>query len=219
MCSIALIVCEALSFWSAICWSNLKHDSTITPRQVVVSSDSITVSLSLHVAPLCWFSKAVTFYFSHWFQPTDHLCRALLLHRIAWHSLLCQQADGTACHHRKGLILSHTRANWQAESSTSYELGWFTVNRQHFPVHSWQVEGPAEIVGVYSVGQWQTFLAEYPNCSCLQNKRVLLDTSIVHLSREQTLVLQGSPVWHHELVCRKSWRCVRLDYRSRWLML
>ena len=115
------------------------------------------------------------------------------------------------------LKLSHTRANWQAESSTSYELGWFSVNSQRFRVHSWQVEGPTEIVGVYSVGQWQpgTFLAGYPNCSCLQNKRVLLDIFIVHLSREQTLVSQGAPVWHHELACRKSWQCVRLDYRSR----
>ena len=42
-----------------------------------------------------------------------------------------------------------------------------------------------------------------------------LDTFIVHHSREQTLVSQGAPVWHHELACRKSWQCVRLDYRSR----
>ena len=62
----------------------------------------------------------------------------------------------------KKLSISHTRANWQAESSTSYELGWFLVNRQRFPVHSWQVEGPTEIIGVYSAGQWQrgTFLAD-----------------------------------------------------------
>ena len=108
-------------------------------------------------------------------------------------------------------------ANWKAESSTSYELGWLSVNRQRFPVHSWQVEGPTEIVGVYSVGQWQrkTFLAEYLNWPCLKNKGVLLDTFIVHFSREQTLVSQGAPVWHHELAFRKSWRCVRLDYRSR----
>ena len=111
-----------------------------------------------------------------------------------------------------GLGFSHTTTNWQTESSTSYELGWFSVNRQQFPVHLWQVEGATEIVGVYSVAQWN-FLAGYLNCSCLQNKRVLLDTFIVHLSREQTLVTQGAPVWHHELACRKSWRCVRLDYR------
>ena len=59
------------------------------------------------------------------------------------------------------------------------------------------------------------FSAGYLNCSCLQNKRVLLDTFIVHLSREQTLVSQGAAVRPHELACRKLWRCVRLDYRSR----
>ena len=63
--------------------------------------------------------------------------------------------------------------------------------------------------------KWIIFSAVYLNCSCLQNQRVLLDTVIVHLSREQTLVSQGTPVWHHELAWRKSWRCVRLDYRSR----
>ena len=112
------------------------------------------------------------------------------------------------------LSIRHTRANWQSESSTSYELGWFSVNRQRFPVHSRQVEGPTEIVGIYSVGQWQQgkFLTGYINCSCLQNKRVLLDTLIVHLSREQTLVSQ---VGHCELAFRKSWRHVPQDYRSR----
>ena len=68
------------------------------------------------------------------------------------------------------------------------------------------MEGPTEVVGVYSVGQWQRgkFLAEYLNCSYLQNKRILLDTFIVHLSREQTLVSQDAAVWHHELAYRKS---------------
>ena len=42
-----------------------------------------------------------------------------------------------------------------------------------------------------------------------------MDTFIVHLSCEQTIVSQGVPVWHHELACRKSWRRVRLDYGSR----
>ena len=91
------------------------------------------------------------------------------------------------------------------------------MNRKRFPVHSRQAEGPTEIVDVYSAGQWQrvTFLAGYLNCLCLQDKRVLLDTFIVHLSRDQTLVSQGVPVWHHKLACRRSWRCVRLDYRFR----
>ena len=61
---------------------------------------------------------------------------------------------------------------------------------------------------------WNVFSGNL-NCSCLQNEHGLLDTFIVHLSRQKTLVSQGVPVWHHELVCRKSWRCVRLDYRSR----
>ena len=43
----------------------------------------------------------------------------------------------------------------------------------------------------------------------------LLDTFIEHLSREQIIVLRGASVWHHELACRKSWRRVRLDFRSR----
>ena len=33
------------------------------------------------------------------------------------------------------LSISHMRANLQAKSSTSYELGWFAVNRKRFPVH------------------------------------------------------------------------------------
>ena len=60
-----------------------------------------------------------------------------------------------------------------------------------------------------------SFLAGYINFLCLQNKRVLLDTFVVHLSREQQSSHRGTPVWHHELACRKSLRCVRLDYRSR----
>ena len=53
------------------------------------------------------------------------------------------------------LSVSHTRANWQAESLTSYELGWFPVTSERFPVHSRQVGSPTEIVNVCSVGQWQ----------------------------------------------------------------
>ena len=55
----------------------------------------------------------------------------------------------------KGLSINYTRANWQTKSSTSYELGRFAASRQRFPVHSWQMEGPTKIAGVYSVGQWQ----------------------------------------------------------------
>ena len=130
----------------------------------------------------------------------------------------CFEACGfLALYSVQKLNISHTRANWQAESSTSYELFWFSVNRQRFPVHSWQVtKSSVSSASLASANDNEEhFLAGYLNCSCLQNKRVLLDTFIVHLSRELTLVSQGALVWHHELACRKSWRCVRLDYRSR----
>ena len=69
--------------------------------------------------------------------------------------LLSHRPDASRHFLANFLSISHTRANCQAESSMSYELGWFSVNRQRFPVHSWQVRGPTEIVGVCSVGQWQ----------------------------------------------------------------
>ena len=108
--------------------------------------------------------------------------------------------------------ISHTRANRQTESSTSYELGWFSVNRQHFRVYSWQTKGSTEIVSVYSIGQWQrgTFFSRiFQLFTPAKQTRYIGHFYCTH--REQTLVSQGAPVWHCELSCRKSRRCI-LDY-------
>ena len=78
----------------------------------------------------------------------------------------------------------------------------------------WRVPPKSSTSAASAKDSKEHFLAGYLNCSCLQNKRVLLNTFIGHLSRKQTLVSQGTSVWHHGLACRKPWRCVRLDYRS-----
>ena len=89
------------------------------------------------------------------------------------------------------LSVSHTRANWQAEPSTSYKLGWFSVNVFLSIRDRWEVP-PKSLAFTASANDNEgSFLAGYLNCSWLRNKRVLLDTSTVHLSREQPLVVQG----------------------------
>ena len=80
------------------------------------------------------------------------------------------------------------------ESPTSYELGWFSVNSGNVFLSirdRWKVPPKSSAPTALANNNEEHFLAGYLNCSCLQNKRVLLDTFIVHLGREQPFVSQG----------------------------
>ena len=102
------------------------------------------------------------------------------------------------------LSLSHKRANWQAQSLTSYELGWFSVNSERFPVHSRQRQ-PMTTRTVF----WRDILIVH---GCETNA-FYWTLSLYTFAANNHSSHRGAPVWHHKLACKELWRCVRLGYR------